>query len=331
MGFFDEIKKVIFGAKSVTKSAAEKAMDKGREIGSDAMEKMEDIGSDLKDKAEDVWEKAVDSSEELGEKVLEKTGDVFESAKEFAEDIGEKVIDKGSDFLDKTKEVAEDIGSKVMDKTEDVVNLAKEVTGLGDDNSSDVENNLHDIPSDVADAGSDIVDQVVDDLSEKGTETTTEGLGAAATGAGIAVSSADRIVEGTKDIAENIGEKVLDAKADLIDKAKELTGDLGNKLDETLEKAEKLTAEDAIKPAFKEPSEILDKDLLEDKDDFFKKAEAFADGRYEEVTDPFAKPKITRVEEVIEETESAADPLPGFEDLDGDGSEIVDDAIIDED
>jgi len=318
MGFFDEIRKVIFGAKSVTKSAAGKAMDKGKEIGGDALDKMGDVGSELKDQAENVWDKAVDSTEGLGEIVKEKTGDVFETAKEFVEDIGEKVLDTGGDILDKGKEIAEGIGEKVLDKTEDVVNQVKDVAGDLGEKISDVGQ------------GSDSVENIAADLTDTGSDL-KDGIKTSAA-AGVVGSSANRIVESTKDIAENIGEKVLDAKADMLDKAKELTGNLGEKLDETLEKAERLNAQEAAAPEYKEQSEILGKDLLEDKDDFFAKADAFADGRYEEVTDALSsEPKITRIEEVVEEVESAADPLPGFEDLDGDGSEIVDDAIIDED
>ena len=52
MGFFNEIKKALFGAKSVAKSAANKAAEAGKEAGEDLMEKSEELFTKAKDKAE---------------------------------------------------------------------------------------------------------------------------------------------------------------------------------------------------------------------------------------------------------------------------------------
>ena len=47
MGFFNEMKKALFGAKSVAKSAAGKAVDAGKEA-----------GEELRDKSEELFDKA---------------------------------------------------------------------------------------------------------------------------------------------------------------------------------------------------------------------------------------------------------------------------------
>ena len=69
MGFFDEIKKVLFGVKAVSKSAVDKVTEKGREAADKsedlfhlAKEKAGDLAEDLGDTAENIWEKTIVSS-----------------------------------------------------------------------------------------------------------------------------------------------------------------------------------------------------------------------------------------------------------------------------
>ena len=132
-----------------------------------------------------------------------------------------------------------------------------------------------------------------------------------------------------KDVANTIGSKVIAASSDLSDRATEVGAKISDKLDDTVRKAEEWAAEEAAEPKYKDPNPELGKSSLEDKDDFFAKAAAFADGRYEDVRDPFSgKPKIVGKNEV--EKPINTNPLPGFEDLDGDGNEIIDDALIEE-
>jgi len=136
-------------------------------------------------------------------------------------------------------------------------------------------------------------------------------------------------------IAESVGEKVLDIKDDLVDKAKDAVGNLGEKMNDLVEKAEaenaKFAAEEAANPT--EFSKKVGYDdtkgsMLEGKDDFFSKAEAFADGRYGEVTNT---PTITPIEDAQIDTDGPIEiNKPGFEDLVGDGNAIVDDAIVED-
>ena len=106
-------------------------------------------------------------------------------------------------------------------------------------------------------------------------------------------------------------------------------------MDNLIEKAEvenaKMAAEDAANPtdfSKKVGYEDTKGSLLEGKDDFFSKAEAFADGRYGEVT---KVPRVTPIEDAQVESDGPVEiTKPGFEDLDGDGNAIVDDAIIED-
>lgn len=321
MGFFDEIKKVLFGVKAVSKSAADKAMDKGLETGKviadktgEALEsvkdKAEDIFDDVKDVAGDVWDKAVDVAEDVGGKVLDKAEDIYGDVKDVAEDVGEKVLDVADKAVDKAK----DVGGKLYDKAEDLAadlkSQAGDTFGKGNDDEavSAQEVKFTDTEPEI----SDVSELFGDDTIDKADMTPP-------------LSEVSGTVE---EKGSELEKKVTEIKNDVVEKAKSLTDDLSEKIDETVEKAKDLAAKEAAEPEYKPPSEHLHKDLLEDKDDFFKKAAAFADGDYDEVRDPFSnKPKIIKVEEDTSSTESN-ELLAGFEDLDGDGNEIVDDAII---
>ncbi len=310
MGFFDEIKKVLFGAKAVTKSAADKVVQKGKETAAEvyekseevvnkAADKVEDVGEIILDKAEETWDKAVDKTEEIGATVLDKGGDLIEDFKGLAEDVGEKILDKTRVLGDEVKEKSD----FAINKVEDLFDDPDEETGekinldldqeLPDSENLTAEDSIDaDSPVETDDSESDVTDQIKEDIG-------------------------------------NLGSTVLETKSQIVEKAKELAKDLEDKLDETISKAEEMAKEDQVQPVKKSHTEALREDQLDDKDDFFKKAEAFAEGRYGEVTGEYSKPKpkITKIEESNKKEGSSA-PLPGFEDLDGDGNEIVDDALI---
>ena len=118
----------------------------------------------------------------------------------------------------------------------------------------------------------------------------------------------------------------MDAKDSLVEKAKEVTKDLGSKLDETIEKAEKMAAEEAANPTPKFSEKTLDTggSLLDGTDDFFNKAAKFAEGEY----DSFSEGKIEITDNVTATPPKATSKAAGFTDLDGDGNELIDDAII---
>ena len=146
-----------------------------------------------------------------------------------------------------------------------------------------------------------------------------------ATGATIADKAAD--------ISENVGAKVLettgntmdklgDAKDFIADKARDVAAQVGQKFDETVEKAESFLAEENAKPKkeFSDETLTTGDDLLAGKDDFFAKADQYAKGDY----DAFSEGKIT----ITQAEPKAPAKTAGQDDLDGDGNEQIDDAII---
>lgn len=147
-------------------------------------------------------------------------------------------------------------------------------------------------------------------------------------------SEAKRILSSPKESAETtsnafrekIEENLKSAGSHIKDKGEKIREKLDSFLDDVEKKSAKL---DEIERLEKEkhtgPMDYRGKSLLDDKDDFFEQAKAFADGRP-------APPKGMRIEETEANKPNKKDKrkVYGFDDLDGDGDEIIDDAIIEE-
>ena len=252
MGFLGEIRKLLFGVKSVTKSGAEKVADKSVEIGGEILDKGADTYQKGKEIAGDVMGKAADKFDDVKDTVGDKLADLKDRAKNILDDAGSsETAQKAGDFTEK-------VGKKVM-----------EVGG---------------------------------DAAEK-----------------------------AADLSEKVGDKVIKAKDAIMGKAEEIGDKLSDKYDETYEKAKAMEAEEALNPKGEFADTKLDAggSLLEGSDDFFAKAERFAEGEYHD------KDKVVIGDAEITKPEGAKEKemakLAGFEDADGDGNDLVDDAIIVED
>ena len=184
----------------------------------------------------------------------------------------------------------------------------------------------------ILEKGGDLV-QKAGELSENiGTRIITEGEAlkekaatfSEQTGA-VIMEKGSEALEKAKEGAEKLGEKVLDAKDQLMEKAKESAENLGKKMDDLMQKASEWESQEALKPK----KEFADDDLntkgslLEGKDDFFSKASQYADGHY----DSFSEGKLEIIENKGKST-SPTSKVAGQEDTDGDGDELIDDAII---
>ncbi len=166
-----------------------------------------------------------------------------------------------------------------------------------------------------------------------------------------------------KDLAENVGSSILnkadevsdmgknqvddmsslfDTPSDMVKDAAEKVNDPANSVDSFIEKAHDLAdrLEKKIKveePEAKEPPigyDNLKNSSLDSHDDFFSKASRYADGDYHNTgaKDEGKEGEMTIMDKP-EETDSEAPfsgTIAGYEDLDGDGDPIIDDAIIDE-
>ncbi len=288
MGIVNDLKKIFFGASSVTKSAAESAGDFIKEEGTEIFEKGKDVasaaGKTVLDKTSGLKDAVVGSSGGLLEDAKNTLSDTVESisdspilqgAKEKLTEIGEGLAE--NPLVQSAQETAENLGSKVLEKGGEV-----------GEKFTNVAENL----------GSKIIDG--------GGEASKKGL----------------------DMAEGVGEKLLEAKDRVSERASEIGDQISSKLDETMEKAQAWEAEQAKLPP---KGEFAEKDLtaggslLDGTDDFFSKADKFADGEY----DTFSEGKIEVSSENIDNIKAIEpSPMAGFEDLDGDGNPLIDDIEI---
>ena len=165
MGILNDLKRLFWVKRAVAESAADKAVEKGKEFGEDiaerasdawqkGKEKAEEISQkitsttkdamgDAKEKASDMWnkddwspknpEKPVvnpdSSAHKLGEKVGEaasRVGDAAGKTWDKAKEEGKELVDKAVKVSDKIWEKAEDVGEDLMSKAKTVAEKASE-------------------------------------------------------------------------------------------------------------------------------------------------------------------------------------------------------------
>lgn len=244
------------------------------------------------------------------------------ASKSVAKHQGEKGIEygmeKGAEIASKGKDVLEDVGGNILDKTTGLRDAVLEKSGdtLGSlkDTAGDTLGSLKDTAGDALGSLKDTASKTYDDLAD------------------------NELVNKAGDFAENVGSKVIetggdlldkagDVKDDLVEKAKVVTDKMSDKLDETYEKAKAFEAEEALKPKGEFAEDTIDAggSLLEGTDDFFSKADKYADGDYGAFSE--GKTTISKPDN-LELPEKPAVVAAGFEDLDGDGDEIIDDAVV---
>ncbi len=260
--------------------------------------------------------------------ILNDLKKIFFASSSIAKSAGEKtteyVKEHGEDILEKGKDIAENVGSTVLDKAK---NLKDTVVDKSKDLMDSSEGILGDLSEKVT------TNETVKNLSDK-----AKNLGDKATEVGgdmldkfgeVSERVGEKILNRGGELSEQMGEKVINAKDKLVEKAGEVSEQMKVKLDETVEKAEAWEAEQKEKYEAGFPKEDFDASgsFLEGKDDFFSKAEQFADGDYDAVNE--GKVTLSKDENYTPEDK---DPIKaaGFEDADNDGDEIIDDAVIED-
>lgn len=161
------------------------------------------------------------------------------------------------------------------------------------------------------------------------------------------VEEGEKLKDKAQDFAEKVGHDVLDKADELYErgkdrfseyseKGKDLASDLKEKAkktyDELYEKAKEEEAIEKSKPDYSDQShadKLRETDILEGSDDFFSKAEKYAQGDYDGVRE--GSIKIEKSEESSPKENVNEGNIAGFEDRDGDGDDLIDDAEIDQD
>ncbi len=266
---------------------------------------------------------AKSASEKAGETILEEGGKLMESGKSMATDIGNTVMDKTSGLKD-----------AILDKSSDLMESGK---GLMDKGMESITQN------ETLNSGLSKMDELGKSVLEKGSQTLAD-LGESAENLGeklqesgkaamdkfgeVSEKLGSEILDKGGKLSENVGEKVLQAKDAMVEKANEIGGQMKEKFDETMEKAETFAEEQKNTPDKPFADDTLDASgsLLEGQDDFFAKADQFAKGNYDAVNE--GKIEISSDEGNL--PENPISKAAGFTDHDGDGNELIDDAIISE-
>lgn len=249
--------------------------------------------------------------------------------------FGVESVSKGA--VKKTVDFSKERSEHLLDVTEDFVSNKRE----------QVERKFDNIKSDVNKSGSEFIDnlkqkssEVIDDITDseiyKNTVDVVEKAGDKVLDTGeLFIEKSKEFIDGPgkkvaetfKETSEDIGETIFAGGKTIANKASEITKNLGNKLDETIQKAEEMAKKEKVGndnlDFAEKPMDIKDSEL-NDKDDFFDKADKFASGEYSD--NPQAR--IIGKEENVKEVNNNID---GFTDVDNDGNPLIDDAeIIDE-
>ncbi len=261
------------------------------------------------------------AAEKASDFIKEEGGEMLDKAKDMATNVGETVLDKA----DALKDTVMEKGGEMLNQSGDMV----EGAGGG------ILGKANELKDSVTDIGGNILDKTSDKISEIGQTLSesesvnklkdfTEDVG------GKVMETGGELLDKGKDLSENVGEKVLEAKDKLMERAHEAKEQLGEKLNETMDKADAWAEAEKAKPKKEFADDTLDASgsLLEGTDDFFSKADKFASGEY----GAFSEGKITisDAESIDKPKFEDQKPATGFTDLDGDGNEIIDDAIIED-
>jgi hypothetical protein len=315
MGFFNEIRKVLFGAKAVTRSATRKAADAGRETGEDLKEK----AGQYREKAEDLWE-------ETSEQVSKKTDDFVDMAKDKWAQLEEELRQRRRESESPVEETAPPEEKDLfagLDLEEDAGKAEGEEVP-----SFEEKKRREEAYREFKEKADEVANRFIDVSEQAGKK--------------------------FMDLSERIGEQLFKHGGKALDKANMFAGELIDRANELADKAERDKKTDL--DVMQEKAEELNKEmeeriratrdrfagkesddadsLLDDKDDFFARADRFAKGDY---YNKDAKKEEADKEDELElgdipeyKPKKKEGTVPGFEDLDGDGDEIIDDAIIDE-
>lgn len=254
-----------------------------------------------------------EAADRAGDEISKKTSGLKESIIETSENTLDSI--KSSDVMKKTQTKLDEVSDRIEKSAEELshkASVALEGFRSGE-TMKKAQNTIDSVSEKVQNAASDIAEKAADVSEKIGTTVFGEN---------------NERLEKAKDFTEDIGKKVLDAKEKMIDRARDIKEDIDESIDETIEKAKEMEAMERAqreKSASTPPTSHGDS-LLKD-DDFFSKADKYAKGEYS----AFSEGKITIDPDKPAQPKKDGRTAAGFEDLDGDGNEIVDDAILDDD
>jgi gas vesicle protein len=242
--------------------------------------------------------------EQKAQAAEDKIKETSQKASEFVENVGNKVIEKSKPILDNLEKTTEDLGRNIIEGSKDFTEKASD---FAEKTGEIIIKTSNEFWKEVQEGSESITEK----MSEKGQQfsekaaTFTEEAGAKVK------ESAEKTWETIKEQADKLNKKIQgDPNEPFVPKE--------DPFKEYENRHEEKSHLDALKdaPGFESGS-------------FFDKASKFAEGNYDAVKDP-EKPKII----IDPKQNTQAEPEPwnasvhGFEDRDGDGDPIIDDAEV---
>jgi len=308
------------------KETGGKILDSATDFADTAKDSAGDFADSALEKASQTLNKVKDITGDLGEKAMEKTGEAILKGKDMVEDLGSQIIDSTAPIVEKTKNTVEEVGEFVIDKTAPIVDKGKDIA--------------ENVGAVVLDKGGDAIEKAKGIAEDVGEQVLDKGG-----------KALDRVKEVYGDAGEKISKKAKDFyDAAQEDAAKEAQEDMVNDanailkeesgIDSIMDEAKSMGDKIAEKADQLRDNPTIGYDehkgsLLDDKDDFFAKAERFAQGDYhnqggQKTPPPSDVPEIVTNPDpaTLEPAKEITGTVPGFEDLDSDGNELVDDAIV---
>lgn len=348
--------------------AKEKAGDLGdrlRDKASDAMDKASDftenVGSTILTTGSVLADKAKDSAEDLGAKVTGKEREAApitedtdileeimkerrekaaaqinpttETAAEEADSIfmtkEEMAKGKISQSLDSAKAMGADLGKTAMDKGGDILGKVK-------DTAADISDKLEANPA--VQKAAEVSEKVGDKVLDTGEKFMGKFGEVSEKVGGEVLDKGGKALDKFGDMAEGVGSKILAAKEDLMAKAEAEAAKSGDNMDSLTDRAKDLgqRLEDKITGKIDFEKDFADTPIdageseLNKHGSFWEKADKYADGNYS-MEEKKAEGELTIQEDPEYQSKLNEGKLKGFDDLDGDGNELIDDAIVEED
>ena len=245
--------------------------------------------------------------EEMAKTKMSKS---FDGAKAMGANLGQAAAEKGSNILNKVKDTAADLSDKI--EANPAVQKAAEVSEK--------------VGGKVLDVGEDFMGKLGEVSEKVGSEVLDKG---------------GKALDKFGDVASDFGSKILSAKDDLMAKAEAEAAKSGESMDSLTDRAkdlgqkleDKITGKIDFEKDFAGTPINVGGSELNKHGSFWDKAEKYANGNFSMKDKTPVRPEgeLTIQENPDYKTKINDGKVKGFEDLDGDGNELIDDAIIDED
>jgi ElaB/YqjD/DUF883 family membrane-anchored ribosome-binding protein len=307
MGILNDMKKLLFGAKAVGKSTTQKAVDAGKEA-----------GEELMDKTGEMLEKAKVKTEDLGDKILTAGEKAFQSVESFVEDLTKE--EEKEEKMEEPEKPAAPQSQASQSTTPPPPPQEPEplhpFVEKAQETAEKVGGKVLQAGEKALDKAGDLAEKVGDKVMDKGEDVMKTFQGAA-----------EKAGKKFEDFFEKAQEEAAkeQAESSIVQDAKKAADDATSQMDELLEKAKEFSDQPP------KTSAKLSQSELSGKDDFFEKAKRFAEGDYHNTGKKEEEGKITISNDPDHQPKKKdVGEIKGFDDNDGDGDHLIDDAIIDD-